>query len=54
MQITFTRIRNAALGMVVAVIASFGYSVLSSVLDGFPSSRIGRLLGRNHALVRTA
>src|SRR5260370_41794376 len=28
MQITFTRIRNAALGMVVAVIASFGYSVL--------------------------
>src|SRR5260370_11493563 len=28
MQITCTRIRNAALGMVVAVIASFGYAVL--------------------------
>ena len=35
MQITFTRIRNAALGMVVAVIASFGYSVLVLFLMGF-------------------
>ena len=33
--ITFTRLRNAALGMVVAVIASFGYSVFVGVLMGF-------------------
>jgi hypothetical protein len=49
--IAFTRVRDAALGMVVAVIASFGYSVV--VLVGMVGIRVQILAGASYFVLIT-